>query len=78
MAQIANIGTTTESVTFSHYDVSETTETELIKNFDVPIEDATSPLTGKLIIETGDSIRIQASANSAFKLTLSILESSNG
>ncbi len=78
MAQITNIGATTESVTFSHYDTSATTETELLKNYDIPTEDAASPLTGKLIVEAGDSIKMQASANSAFKLTLSILESSNG
>ena len=78
MAQVANVGTTTESFTFSHYDTSATTETELLKNYDIPVEDAASPLTGKLILEAGDSIRIQASANSTFKLTLSILESLNG
>ena len=78
MAQVANVGATTESFTFSHYDTSATTETELLKNYDVPVEDAASPITGKLILEAGDSIRIQASANSAFKLTLSILESLNG
>jgi hypothetical protein len=78
MAQFTNIGSTTESVTFSHYETSTTTETELIKNYDIPIEDAASPLTGKLILEPGNSIKAQASANSAFKLTLSILESSNG
>lgn len=78
MAQIANVGTTTESVTVSHYDASAATETELLKNYDVPIEDAASPLTGKLVISAGDSLKIQASANSTFKLTLSILESSDG
>ena len=78
MAQVANVGTTAESFTFSHYDTSAATETELLKNYDVPVEDAASPLTGKLILEAGDSIRIQASANSTFKLTLSILESLNG
>ena len=78
MAQAANVaGTSTESISFSHYDTSATVETELLKDFVIPAADAASLLTGKLILEDGDSVKAVASANSTFKLTLSILESLN-
>jgi hypothetical protein len=78
MAQAANIASTsTENISFSHYDTSAAIETELIKSFIIPEADAASLLTGKLILEDGDSVKAVASANSTFKLTLSILESLN-
>jgi len=78
MAQVANVASTsTETVTFSHYDTSAAVETELVKTFNIPEADAASLLTGKLILEDGDSVKAVASANSTFKLTLSILESLN-
>lgn len=75
MAQVANITNTASTVTFSHYRTSTTTTTELVKDFTVPGNDSTSVITGKLILEVGDSVRIQGAANSTFKVTLSILES---
>ena len=75
MAQIANVSATTATVTFSSY--NGTTQTELLKDFEVPGNDAVSGTTGKLILETGSSVRIQAGANDQLKLTLSILESAN-
>lgn len=78
MAQAANVAnTSTESITFSHYDTSAAVETELLKSFIIPEADAASLLTGKLILEDGDSVKAVASANSTFKLTLSVLESLN-
>ena len=76
MAQAANVASTsTETISFSHYDTSATLETELLKNFVIPEADAASLLTGKLIIQSGDSVKAVASATSTFKLTLSVLES---
>jgi hypothetical protein len=77
MAQIANITSGNETVTFSHYDTSATAETELVKDFTIPGNDAGSVLTGKLVLETGDSVKASASTGSALKLTLSVLESLN-
>jgi hypothetical protein len=76
MAQITNISGTTATVTFSTF--NGTTEIELLKDFEVPAKDAVGGTTGKLVIETGSSIKIQAGNNSQLKLTLSVLESSNG
>jgi hypothetical protein len=75
MAQITNITGTTASVTMTHFD--GTTETELLKNFAVPGNDSVAGLTGKLVLQTGSSIKLVASANSTFKIVLSIVESAN-
>ncbi len=76
MAQAANVAaTSTEDISFSHFDTGTSTETELIKNFVIPEADAASLLTGKLIIKSGNSVKAVASANSTFKITLSVLES---
>jgi hypothetical protein len=90
MAQVANITTATHTVTFSHYRnlpvlpdfqgngaQSGDTYTELVKGFGVPGSDSASMTTGKMIIESLDSIRAYASAEGALKITLSILETAN-
>ena len=51
--------------------------TYLIKNFPVPINDATSLLTGKLILQENDNFVIYGSANNTAQLVLSYLETAN-
>lgn len=75
MAQISNISSTAGTVTFVH--VNGATETELLKDFGIPGNDAASATTGKLVLEQGHNIKISANANNKFKVTLSILETSN-
>lgn len=77
MAQVANVTGTEATVTFSHYNPNTLAQTELVKNFSIPGNDANSVITGKLVLETGHKIRAQASSNDSLKLTLSILESLN-
>lgn len=48
--------------------------TELAKDFTIPVGDSAGLLSGKLVIEAGNSIGVYANANSVLKLTLSILE----
>ena len=48
---------------------------ELIKNSRIPATDALNPIGGSLVLEVGDKISIQGTANNAMKFTLSILES---
>jgi hypothetical protein len=45
-----------------------------VKNFSVPVADAVGVLVGKLVLTAGQSFLASASANSALKLTLSLLE----
>ena len=48
--------------------------TELAKDFTIPVGDSAALLSGKLVIEAGNSIGVYANANSVLKITLSILE----
>ena len=48
--------------------------TELAKDFTIPVGDSAGLLSGKLVIEEGKSIGSYANANGVLKLTLSILE----
>jgi uncharacterized protein YdeI (BOF family) len=90
MAQIANISTQTQTVTFAHHrnlpvlpdsqgngaqDPNVTTET--VKDFQIPANDAASVLQGKMVIESLDSVRAYASDDNVLKVTLSILETAN-
>jgi hypothetical protein len=75
MAQISNISENTANVTFVMN--NGTSDYELLKQFDIPKNDAISGTVGKLVIETGSSVKISASANNELKLVLSVLESAN-
>jgi hypothetical protein len=75
MAQISNVAEQTGNVTFSL--ITESGTTELLKNFEIPKNDAISGTVGKLVIGTGNSVQISAGANNTLKLVLSILESAN-
>jgi len=90
MAQVSNVTTQTSAVTFQHHRnlpvlpdsqgngaQSGNVSTELISNFPVPGNDAASMTTGKMIIESLDSIRAFASSENSLKITLSILETAN-
>ena len=90
MAQVANIGTQTETVSFLHHRSRRVladaqgngaqpgnVDTYLVKDYAIPAQDAGNPLSGKLIIETLDSIRCIGSNTATLQLTLSILETAN-
>ena len=71
-AHVTNISSSAASFTMSH--LRSSTTTEIVKDATVPPSDAFIPLDGKLVLETSDSIKISASANSSLKLILSVLE----
>lgn len=90
MTQVANVTTQTHQVSFAHYrnlpvlpdaqgngGQSANVVTELIKDFSIPANDAASMTTGKMIIESLDSIRCHADAENSLKITLSVLETAN-
>ena len=90
MAQIANISTASQTVSFLHHRnrvvladaqgngyQAAGVDTFLVKDYQIPNNDAAVPLGGKLIIEELDSIRCYGSSTGTMLLTLSILESAN-
>jgi hypothetical protein len=75
MAQVSNVGVITGKLTFYH--VRQGVNTELVKNCPVPIEDARSVLTGRLVLEEGDRITVIADASNVLKIVMSVVESAN-
>jgi hypothetical protein len=75
MAQAANIDSTAHDITFSHKRGS--TSTELAKSMPIPGNDSLSLISGRLVLESGDSIELSASDASNVKVTVSILETLN-
>jgi hypothetical protein len=90
MTQLASISTQTHSVTFAHQrnlpvlpdaqgngrqDANVTTE--MIKEYQIPPNDAASLTTGKMIIESLDSVVCYSDTDAVFKLTMSVLETAN-
>ena len=61
-AHVTNITSSAATFTMSH--VRSSTTTEIVKDASVPPADAYVPLDGKLVLETSDSLKISASANS--------------
>lgn len=78
MAQIANITSGPLTVTFASKSGTTSINTELVKDYTIPGNDALSAITGKLVLETGDSLLVQGSDDHSLKITLSVLESVNG
>ena len=76
LAQIANIGSETYTVTVSHErSVSGTAvTTEIVKNFAVPANDSVSIISGKLILESNDIIKVSGNNGYNLKFIGSILE----
>ena len=77
MAQISNTTASTKTVTFSHVGVDGAPSTELLKQFSIPPYDAVSAITGKLVLESGQTITALASVDDSVKVVLSVLETLN-
>lgn len=90
MAQCSNLSTGTQYVSFIHHrnrpvlaDAQgngaqpANIDSFLVKNFPIPDADAATVLSGKLVIESLDSLRAFASSSGTIQLVLSILETAN-
>jgi hypothetical protein len=75
-AQISNITSVPETASMSVLNI-DSTETDLIRDFAIPGNDAASALVGKLVLESGYGLVAGAGTNNTLKLVLSILESKN-
>jgi hypothetical protein len=75
MAQVANTDNVdSTSVTVTSTKSSDGSTKYLIKDVTIPAAVAASVLTGKLVLESGDSISAYAASNSVIDVTFSILE----
>ena len=74
-AQANNLGNDPVTVRFTL--IKNDTNFVMLKDFEIPVNDACEVTTGKLVIETGASVTASAGANNGVNLVLSILETSN-
>lgn len=79
LAQVANIGSTSEDVSLSHRRTSTGTPviTEMLKNYPITGNDTANLLSGKLVLESGDSLVLSGSNGTNLKFIGSILETLN-
>jgi hypothetical protein len=75
LAQVANIGATSEDVTLIHR--RSATDTEMLKEFPISAKDTANLLAGKLVLESGDRLVLSGSNNVNLKFIASILETLN-
>ncbi len=75
LAQAANAGTVTRTVSLSHKRDSVTTE--IVKDLPIEASDTANLLPGKLVLETNDILMLSASNGSDVKFLGSVLETLN-
>ena len=75
LAQVANIGATSEVVTLIHR--RSITDTEMLKEFPISASDTANLLAGKLVLESGDKLVLSGSNGTNLKFIASILETLN-
>ena len=79
LAQAANVGSQTQTVSFSHQrSVSGiAVTTEIVKELPIEASDTANLLPGKLVLETNDVLVLSASNGTDIKFLGSILETLN-
>jgi len=81
LAQATNIGSNTQDVSFFHQRTNKKTgiavTTELLNSFPISSNDTAQLLTGKLVLESGDILKLSASNDTDIKFVSSILETLN-
>jgi hypothetical protein len=79
LAQAANIGNNTQTISFSHKRsvAGIAVTTEILKNYPISASDTANLLAGKLVLESGDVLVLSASSGTDIKFLGSILETLN-
>jgi hypothetical protein len=75
LAQVTNIGSTSQDISFTHRRSS--TDTEILKQFPISGNDTANLLPGKLVLESGDRLVLSGSNGTNLKFIASILETLN-
>jgi len=79
LAQAANIGNNTQTISFSHKRTSSgiAVTTEILKDFPIAKSDTANLLSGKLVLESSDVLVLSASNGTDIKFLGSVLETLN-
>lgn len=75
LAQVANVGSNSQDVTFVHRRVS--TDTKILKQYPISGGDTANLLAGKLVLESGDKLVLSGSSGTDLEFIASILETLN-
>lgn len=75
LAQVANIGASSQDVTLVHRRGG--TDTEMLKQYPISSNDTANLLAGKLVLESGDKLVLSGSNGTDLKFIASILETLN-
>lgn len=74
-AQASNIGTEPVTITFKL--TKNGVDYVLLKEFEIPVNDAAEVVTGKLVVEEGNTLSASVSRDDSVILVLSLLETTN-
>jgi hypothetical protein len=74
-AQASNISMQTVTITFTM--TKNDVDYILLKDFEIPRNDAIEATTGKLVLEEGSTVKASVSKNNSIIFVLSLLETSN-
>jgi len=79
LAQVANIGGNSEDISLSHQRsvAGIAVTTEMLKQYPISANDTVNLLSGKLVLESGDTLVLYGSNGSNLKFVASILETLN-
>tara|TARA_R110002020_G_scaffold10873_8_gene41320 strand:+ start:2505 stop:2846 length:342 start_codon:yes stop_codon:yes gene_type:complete len=75
LAQVTNIGDVTETISFGYR--RSGVDTPIINNLPIPANDTVNLLSGKLVVETNNSLTLVGSSAVNLEFLCSILETSN-
>ena len=79
LAQAANVGASTKTVTFLHERTvaGVAVTTEILQDFPIEASDTANLLSGKLVLEAGDVMKVSANTSTDIKFLGSVLETLN-
>ena len=90
MTQVTNVSSSTQAVNFGHFrrlavlpdaqgngGQNASTFTPMVQNYKIPANNAASLTTGKMIVESLDSVRCWTTNSGTLRITLSVLETAN-
>jgi len=79
LAQVTNIGSNSQDITFSHERTSAgvAVTTRVVKQYPIAANDTANLLSGKLVLESGDKLVLSGSNGTNLEFIASILETLN-
>ena len=79
LASATNIGADTQTISFSHVRsvAGIAVTTEILKEYPIAANDSANLLSGKLVLESGDIMKVSASNGTDVKFISSVLETLN-